>query len=292
MALWQANHVKNLLLNKDPELKIEIMGVCTYGDQDISTPILELGGKQVFVKEVQKTLLENKADLAVHCIKDMSVFTHPELTIAAILKREDPRDALVSYHPILLSTLPENAIVGTGSPRRKLLLHQQRPDLVIKNIRGNVNTRLEKLRQGEYDAIVLSCSGLDRLNLAHLIQERLPLSEFVPAIGQGALGLECLKTNTDLITLLQDINHPCSQQQIVAEQAVNQVLQGGCHSPIGAYATVQQDQLHLRAIVGSIDAKQVVSASSSAPLHEAQHLGERVGQTLANKGALKLLNPK
>ena len=290
MALWQANHVKHLIEALIPDCHINIIGLQTQGDNNTTAPIEQLGGKHVFVKELQKALLNQTADLAVHCIKDMSVHPITGLTTCAILPREDPRDALICEHPFTISSLPNNATIGTGSPRRSLLLSIKRPDLVIKLIRGNVNTRLSKLASKEYDAIILSGAGLYRINKAHLIKQHLPINDFIPAIGQGALGLECLSNNYELIELLQPLNDPISHQQITAEQTVNRILQGDCHSPIGAHAQYQQNRLTLTAIVGNLTTGQFIRHQAEGEANQPEKLGEQVGTALIQKGALQLLN--
>ena len=289
MALWQAHNVKNKLIKIAPNLKVNIKGMLSDGDINTSATIKQLGGKQVFVKTLQKSLLANDADIAVHCIKDMAVHQPKALTVAAILPRSIANDALITPQNWTIETLPIGATVGTGSPRRSLLLKKLRPDIIIKGIRGNVNTRLAKLEAKQYDAIMLSACGLQRLEKTDLIQQILPIDTFIPAIGQGALGIECLDHRHELISLMQQLNNSVSQQQIIAEQTVNRILQGDCHSPIGAHATCDGSTLHLNAIVGNLKTQESVTASAQGPIDDAISIGRDVANQLIKLGAKALL---
>lgn len=290
MALWQAHHVKSKLIKIAPHITINIKGMLSDGDMNTSATINQLGGKQVFVKTLQKSLLANEADIAVHCIKDMSVHQPSSLIVAAILPRNIANDALITPHNWTIDSLPAGAIIGTGSPRRTLLLQKRCPDIVIKGIRGNVNTRLAKLEAKQYDAIILSACGMQRLNKAHLIQQTLAIDTFIPAIGQGALGIECLDHKAELISLINQLNDPISQQQIIAEQTVNRILQGDCHSPIGAHATTTDtNTLHLNAIVGNLNTARSVTACAQGPIDDAISIGRDVANQLIKLGAKALL---
>ncbi len=289
MALWQAHYVKNKLIKIAPSLKVNIKGMLSDGDINTSATIKQLGGKQVFVKTLQKSLLTNDADIAVHCIKDMAVHQPKALTVAAILPRSIANDALITPQNWTIETLPIGATIGTGSPRRSLLLKKLRPDIIIKGIRGNVNTRLAKLEAKQYDAIMLSACGLQRLEKTDLIQQTLPIDTFIPAVGQGALGIECLDHRHELISLMQQLNDSVSQQQIIAEQTVNRILQGDCHNPIGAHATCDGSTLHLNAIVGNIKTQESVTASAQGPIDDAISIGRDVANQLIKLGAKALL---
>lgn len=292
LALWQTEHIKNLLLKINPELEIHFVGLSTQGDREQNKALTNIGGKSLFVKELQKALLENDADIAVHSIKDMSVNDSPGLTLAAICEREDPRDAFVSNDYKTIEALPNNAIVGTASPRRSALLKALRPDINIKLLRGNVGTRLEKCACGEYDGTILAAAGLKRLALEKHITQFLSIDTFIPAIGQGAIGIECREGDNTLKALLQNINHITTAQSVTAERAVNRILGGDCYTPIAAHATVNDKTLTLNAMVGSLDGTTIITSKTSGAASDATLLGEQVGKELLKKGAAALLNQK
>ncbi len=289
MALYQASAIQQRLADLFPQIDFIIKGMSTSGDRNLSKPLAQIGGKGVFVKELQRALLNGEADCAVHCVKDMSVYPIPGLTIAAILDRDDPRDALVSTKNNTIATLPPKAIVGTGSPRRGALLKKIRPDLDIKSIRGNVNTRLDKLVSGEYDALILAASGLKRLQLTQYIQEYLDPDHFVPATGQGALCIECRSDNPALYAILNALNNTRTQLCISAEQTIIKSLNGDCTSAIGAYAQIRDNSLTLNTIVLSSDGQQCVSALGTCSPDNVQTLGGDLAQQLIEDGALALL---
>ncbi len=290
MALWQANHVKSLLQKKHPDLKIAILGTSTSGDRDKTTPLNELGGKEVFVKEVQNTLLQQEADIAVHCIKDMSAHNVAGLSLVAVCERDDPRDAFVSNKYANLDAMPAGSVIGTGSPRRESLLRAARPDITIKPIRGNVDTRLSKLDANEYDAILLSAAGLTRMSLAHRVQFLFNPELFIPAIGQGALGLECRSNDDRCQELLAALDHSPSHLCIAAERALNQRLGGGCHTPLGAYATIDSDNhINLIAMVASADGSVQLRTHQNGPAENAQKIGIEAANHLITQGANNLL---
>lgn len=290
MAMWQAEHIKQQLQKHRPDLNVTILGVSTSGDRDKQTPLKDIGGKDVFVKELQAQLLSKQADFAVHCIKDMSVHAVAGLTLAAVYTRDDPRDALVSNHYANLDDIPTGSCVGTGSPRRESLLRAARPDLVIKPIRGNVGTRLAKLDAGEYDAILLSAAGLTRMDLAHRVRHLFNPEVFIPAIGQGALGLECRSCDEETLELLSVLNHVPSQLCIAAERAMNQRLGGDCYTPIGAYATLDAEQrITLRGMVGSLDGHTQLRTCQQDDAENAQLIGIRAADHLITQGAHDML---
>ncbi len=289
MAMWQAEHIKQRLLSFHPDLTINILGVSTSGDRDKQTPLIELGGKDVFVKEIQQQLLDGHADIAVHCIKDMSVHAVAGLHIAAICERDDARDAFVSKQYSRLDDMPAGATIGTGSPRRESQLKALRPDIDIKPIRGNVDTRLKKLDSGDYDAIMLSAAGLTRMDLAHRVSYLFTPDQMIPAIGQGALGIECRSNDADSIEVVSVLDHADSHLCIAAERAVNQRLCGDCHTPLGAYATIKNDALQLIAMVGSSDGSIILRSQQQGDKENAQHIGIQVADKLIAQGAHDML---
>ena len=296
MAMFQANEIKKSLQALHPSLNIEIIGFSTKGDRELSMPLKDIGGKSLFVKELQHALLNQQADIAVHCIKDMSVRTVPGLILATICNRDDPRDAFVSNKYHKLSELPKEAIVGTSSPRRQCLLKHLRPDLSIKDLRGNVNTRLKKLDDNEYDAIILAAAGLERLDLTHRIREYLPAHIFTPAIGQGALGIECRTDDLHTQALIKQLNDKKAATCITAERAVNTILGGDCHTPLGAYAVLKskywfsKKRIFIKAFVGCTNTGKMIHAELQGTQKNATQLGQRLGQMLLDKGAGKYIN--
>lgn len=290
LALWQANHVKTVLQKNNTHLDITLVGLTTQGDREQTKALTQLGGKSLFVKELQKALLNHEADIAVHSIKDLSVQDCSGLVLAAICERDDPRDALLSKQYSSLMQLPKNAVVGTASPRRMALLKSKRPDLQIKILRGNVGTRIEKCESGDFDAILLAVAGLKRLQLTHHITEYLDPKHFIPAIGQAAIGIECREGDEELKQLLQILHHPITADCINAERAVNRVLGGDCHTPIAAYAIITEEQLHLHCMVGSLDGQTILEHKTMGTPHDARELGKAAGEALLEKGAAALLN--
>ena len=288
MALQQAEFIMQQLQMKYPQQPLELVGFTTKGDQNTRDSLAQIGGKDLFVKELQQALLNGQADLAVHCIKDMSVHTHPQLCLRAVYQRDDPRDVLVANHYASLDQLPQGAVIGTASPRRKSLLLYHYPHLKIKLLRGNVNTRLKKLDSGEYDGIILAAAGLVRLQLARRIKQYLDVDTFIPAIAQGALGIECRRDDERVATIVASLNDVKSQQCITAERAVNQILGGSCQAPIGAYAIIENNQLHMTAMVASLDGAVMISDEIGGKADAAQTLGECLGKSLLDKGAKDL----
>lgn len=289
LALWQANYVKTLLQNAHPELAVELVPLLTQGDKDQSKSLIQLGGKTSFVKELQLALLENQADFAVHSVKDMSVFNNEDLCLAAITKRANPSDVLVSPHYNSIAELPLHAKVGTSSPRRASQLKKLRPDVEVLNLRGNLGTRLEKLKQKHFDAIILAAAGLERLGIKEFQQSILPIDEFIPAIGQGALGIECRLTDSELIEKLSILNDPTTHACVSAERAVNQRLGGNCYVPIAAFAEAKRKQLFLRAMVASVNGQEYFYAEGHASLNHAAELGLEVAEQLLAQGANSIL---
>jgi len=288
LALWQANYVKTRLQHLYPILSIELMGMTTEGDRDTLQPLTDIGGKLLFAKELQQAVLKGNADIAVHCVKDLSVQPVSGLCLAAICEREDPRDVLVSHKYKHLDELPEGAVVGTGSPRRVCQLAYYYNHLDIRPLRGNVGTRLQKLDDEEFDAIILAAAGLKRLGLKDRIACYLPADQFIPAIGQGALGIECLDSHEEIIGLLEPLHHEYTAVCVGAERAVNKKLNGDCHTPIGAHAVLHGDQIHLDVMVGSIDGKKILHDNITGNMGEAERLGAQLANELINMGARDL----
>ena len=289
LALWQANYVKAELEKNFPGLQVELLPMTTRGDKILDSPLAKVGGKGLFVKELEEALLRNEADLAIHSMKDVPVEFPAGLCLATICQREDPRDALVSNHFASVDALPAGARVGTSSLRRQCQLRARRPDLQVLDLRGNVNSRLAKLDAGDYDAILLAAAGLKRLGLEARITALLECGESLPANGQGAVGIECRRNDTELLDLLARLEDKATRQRVMAERAMNRSLQGGCQVPIGAYAELQGDELWLRGLVGSIDGQRILRAEMRGPVSDAEALGEKVASALLAQGADKLL---
>lgn len=289
LAMWQAEHVKAELELIHPHLTVELLPMSTRGDVILDTPLAKIGGKGLFVKELEVALLEGRADIAVHSMKDVPVEFPEGLELATITLREDPRDAFVANHYQQLSDLPKGAIVGTCSLRRRCQIAARYPHLVIKDLRGNVQTRLRKLDEGEYDAIILAASGLIRLELEERITSLLAIEDSLPANGQGALGIECRSDDERIKTLLAPLNDLNTRDCVLAERAMNRTLQGGCQVPIGAYALLQNETIWLRGLVGSPDGKQIIRAEQKGPRHLAEELGKQVADKLLAQGAGEIL---
>lgn len=266
------------------------MPMVTKGDVILDTPLAKVGGKGLFVKELELALLEQRADIAVHSMKDVPVEFPDGLGLVCICERDDPHDALVSNHYESLDALPQGAIVGTSSLRRQCQLRAARPDLHIKDLRGNVGTRLSKLDNGEYDAIILAAAGLRRLGLEGRIRARLSVQQSLPAVGQGAIGIECRLDDVRVRALLAPLNHADTADRVVAERAMNNRLQGGCQVPIGSYAELTGDQLYLRALVGAPDGSRLLQAEIRGPRTEAEQLGSALAEQLLDAGAGSILS--
>ena len=289
LAMWQAEYVRDCLIKKDPDLRVEIQGIKTEADKFLNAPLEKFGGKGAFIKELEQALLEDRADIAVHSMKDVVIDLPEDLEITAILKRFRPGDAFVSNSYNSLNELPAGSIVGTSSLRRQCQLKHFRPDLSVTSIRGNVGTRLRKLDDGEYHALILASSGLYRLGLEDRIKEELDHAMMLPAIGQGALGIEIRKDNLFAREKITFMNDQDTFQCVQAERMVNRRLNGGCHAPIAAYAIKEGDTLFISALVGSIDGSRIVSAKLSGDSQAAVEIGDQMGMVLLEKGAEELL---
>ncbi|MCT6698262.1 hydroxymethylbilane synthase [Rheinheimera sp. 4Y26] len=289
LALWQAEFVKAQLQHFHPGLQVELVPMSTQGDKILDTPLAKIGGKGLFVKELETAILEGRADIAVHSMKDVPVEFPEGLQLQTICEREDPRDAFVSNNFASLDELPAGAVVGTSSLRRQCQLKAKRPDLQIRDLRGNVNTRLAKLDAGEYDAIILAAAGLIRLGFADRIRTHLAVEQSLPANGQGAVGIECRSNDSAIHALLAPLEHLATRQAVLAERAMNRRLQGGCQVPIGAFAVHQSDELWLRGLVGSLDGQQILHAEVKGPASEAEALGLQLAEQLLQQGAAAIL---
>lgn len=289
LALWQAEYVKAQLLSHFPSLTVELVPMSTQGDKILDTPLAKIGGKGLFIKELEVAMLEGRADIAVHSMKDVPVDFPDGFGLHAICERENPFDAFVSNTYASLEDLPQGAVVGTSSLRRQCQIRKYRPDLVIKDLRGNVNTRLAKLDAGEYDAIILASAGLIRLEMEDRITTPLSADISLPAVGQGAVGIECRNDDAELIDLLAALNHPDTSDRVRAERAMNARLEGGCQVPIGSFATLDGDTLTLTGMVGQTDGSELLFAKTSGPRSAAESLGVSVAESLLAQGAGDIL---
>ncbi|MDG0798293.1 hydroxymethylbilane synthase [Pectobacterium punjabense] len=289
LALWQARYVQQCLNHLYPDLQVELVPMVTRGDIILDTPLAKVGGKGLFVKELELALLEGRADIAVHSMKDVPVEFPDGLGLTTICERDDPRDAFVSNHYDSLDQLPEGSCVGTSSLRRQCQLRARRPDLVIRDLRGNVGTRLSKLDNGEYDAIILAVAGLKRLGLEERIRSALSPEESLPAVGQGAIGIECRLDDDRIRQLLTPLNHTETAARVLAERAMNVRLEGGCQVPIGSYAELEGDTLWLRALVGAPDGSQMIVGERKGSIVDAEKIGIALAEELLAKGASAIL---
>ena len=289
LALWQANYVKDCLQQLYPDLIVELVPMVTKGDVILDSPLAKIGGKGLFVKELENALLNKEADIAVHSMKDVPMQFPEGLGLAVICKREDPRDAFVSNSYRTFDELPQSAVVGTSSLRRQCQLKALRPDLDIRSLRGNVGTRLSKLDNGDYDAIILASAGLIRLGLADRIASFIEVEQSLPAAGQGAVGIECRTDDVQVKQLLAPLADAETTCCVLAERAMNNRLQGGCQVPIGGYAVLQQGQLYLRALVGDVDGSQIIRAEGKSAVENADVLGVQIAEQLLAQGADKIL---
>lgn len=290
LALWQTNHVKALLQAAHPDLGIELVKIVTEGDRILDRPLAEIGGKGLFLKELERAMLEGEADLAVHSMKDVPASMADGLVLDAVLPRANPYDALVSRNGSLLADLPAGSRIGTSSLRRKSQLLALRPDLEVADLRGNVDTRLRKLDEGQYDAIILACAGLERLGLGERITETLQPPDWLPASTQGIIGLQCREDDRDTRALIEPLADAGAMVVASAERAVARVLQATCQVPLAAHAVLADGVVRLRSVVGTTDGAETISAEGQAPAADAAALGERVAAELLEKGAGRIIS--
>lgn len=296
LALWQANFVKDKLEEVYPTMKVELLEMVTKGDKILDTPLAKIGGKGLFVKELENALYEKRADIAVHSLKDVPMVLPEGLTLGAYLERHAPTDAFVSNRYASLDELPDGAVLGTSSLRRECQIAHTKGNLTIKSLRGNVGTRLSKLDAGEYDAIILATSGLERLGLGERIRHELDDELSLPAVGQGALAIECRADDETILQLLAPLNHLATRLCVIAERAMNKTLEGGCQVPIAGFATIDGDTLSLRGRVGSTDGKTLLKSQNTITLthtaddeQNAENLGNQIAQDLLSQGADQIL---
>ncbi|WP_298452997.1 hydroxymethylbilane synthase [uncultured Marinobacter sp.] len=290
LALWQAEFIKAELERLHDNVVVELIKIKTQGDKILDVPLAKIGGKGLFVKELEEAMLDGRADLAVHSMKDVPMAFPDGLGLVAICERDDPTDAFVSNNYANVDALPQGAVVGTASLRRESQLRAYRPDLEIRVLRGNVNTRLAKLDAGDYDAIVLASSGLKRLGFHDRIRYAIPDTVSLPAVGQGALGIECRLNDDELRAMLEPLSHADTSDRVKAERAMNRRLEGGCQVPIAAYALLDDDDtLWLRGLVGAVDGTKILRVEGRAPRAEGERLGRELAEELLALGADKIL---
>ncbi|MCB1734045.1 MAG: hydroxymethylbilane synthase [Gammaproteobacteria bacterium] len=289
LAMWQAEHVAAALQAAHPGLQVELVGMSTRGDKILDSPLAKIGGKGLFVKELEVGMLEGIADIAVHSMKDVPMEFPEGLHLAVVLEREDPRDAFVSNTITDFESLPQGARVGTSSLRRQSQLKERRPDLEILTLRGNVNTRLAKLDAGEFDAIILAAAGLKRLGFGDRITAEITPEQSLPAIAQGAIGIECRRDDPRVNGLLACLDHPDTHTRVRAERAMNARLHGGCQVPIAGYSTLDGDRIHLRGLVGQPDGSHIIRGEISGPASDAEKLGQALADDLLARGAGEIL---
>ena len=292
LALWQANRIKNLLLNADPKLQVEILGMTTEGDQKLETSLAKIGGKGLFVKELEQAMLDGRADIAVHSMKDVPVNLPEGFRIAAILDREDVRDAFVSNNYKCLSDVPKGGVIGTSSLRRESQIRNQFAGLNVRPLRGNIQTRLRKLDEGQFDGIILAAAGLERLGLRERIIQYLSVDISIPSVGQGALGIECLDTRQDIINLLRGLDHEPTRICVEGERSVSRLLGGSCTSPLGAYARISDNQLEMSAFVAAPNGSTCLRVVGRAEINKsgAMRLSQKLVNELSALGARTLLD--
>jgi hydroxymethylbilane synthase len=289
LALWQAEEVAKRLKTLNPDIQIQLVRMTTKGDKVLDSPLATIGGKGLFVKELEQGLLAGTADIAVHSMKDVPIGFPDGLHLPCILEREDPRDAFVSNHYTAIDDLPPESKIGTSSLRRQCQIRSVFPKLHVKSLRGNVNTRLAKLDSDKYDAIILASAGLKRLALENRITAHLNTYQSLPAIGQGAIGIECRVDDEQIHKLLSMLHHPQTASCVHAERAINEYLGGGCQVPIAGFAEIEGDRLHLRALVGFPNGSGIIRSEAMGRIEDAQAIGLEVGKKLQSRGADKIL---
>lgn len=289
LALWQAEWVKSELEKRYPAMIVSLKKIKTTGDKILDVPLAKVGGKGLFVKEIEEAMIAGEIDIAVHSMKDVPTVFPEGLHLGAITKREDPRDALISRGLRKFNDLPKGAVIGTSSLRRQAQLMNIRPDLVIYQLRGNVDTRLRKLREGQFDAIILAAAGVKRLGFADNVTEYIPLHISLPAIGQGALGIECRSNDTEMNEIIAFFNDPESRTCVTAERALLRRLEGGCQVPIACHGKITDNRLSLTGLVGSVDGKRIIKDSIDGPPDDAERLGVALAEKLLGRGADEIL---
>ncbi|MBR1512078.1 MAG: hydroxymethylbilane synthase [Acidaminococcaceae bacterium] len=290
LALWQSNYIKDCLEKQYPDCEVRLQKIVTKGDKILDVPLSKIGGKGLFTKEIETALLEGEVDLAVHSLKDMPTKLPDGLCLTAITRRAVVGDAFVSNKYHTFTEMPAGAVLGTSSLRRKAQLLARRPDLDIRDLRGNVDTRLRKLDDGQYDAIILAAAGLTRLGYADRIRETLPCEFCIPAVGQGALAIECRSDNTEVRNLLEFLNHPETKSCTDAERAFLGLVEGGCQVPIGVHADIANDTMHITAIIASLDGSTLIRDEIDGNPADAIVLGKTLGNRMLEKGGREILD--
>jgi hydroxymethylbilane synthase len=289
LALWQANHVQALLQKEHPDIEIELLKIVTEGDRITDRPLAKIGGKGLFLKELERALLNGEADLAVHSMKDVPADMTAGLLVDVVLPRANPYDALVSRGDRTLAELPAGSRIGTSSLRRQSLLLALRPDLEVMDLRGNVDTRLRKLDEGQYDAIILACAGLQRLGLGERITETLDTAGWLPASTQGIIGLQCRADDAEIMSMIAPLADQNTAVVAMAERTVARVLEATCQVPLAVHGVLNNDIIELKAVVGTADGKEIVQASGKAQASDAVALGEQVAADLLSRGAKRII---
>lgn len=292
LALWQSHHIKSVIESHFSDVEVELKIIITSGDKILDVPLAKIGGKGLFLKEIEESMLRGEAQMAVHSLKDVPTVMPQGLLLSAITTREDVRDAMLSEHYPDIASLPEGAVVGTSSLRRRMQLAMERPDLVIKDLRGNVDTRIRKLKEGEFDAIILAAAGINRLGLNESVAHFYPISldEMLPAMGQGALGIETINEPwvLEIVEILNDAN---SHIETTIERGFVDTLQGGCQVPIGVSARVQENgEVVVRSILGLPDGSEVMGESITVSIESTEGVGEAMATRLIDQGAMELLH--
>lgn len=290
LAVTQSTMIKKMIEQQHPGIQIEMEKITTQGDKILDVPLAKVGGKGLFVKELEDALLDGRADLAVHSMKDVPTELPEGLHLGVVTERENPRDAFVSNKYTNIDDLPRGAKVGTSSLRRKSQLVAIRPDLVIEDLRGNVDTRLRKLDEGQYDAIILASAGLNRLGKSDRITSFIDPTQMLPAIGQGALGIELRVNDAELLEGISFLNHPATATAVTAERAFLLRLEGGCQVPIGAYGTTEGDTVTLTGLIASVDGKEILKEQATAPAADAARMGTELAEKLLAMGGKKILD--
>ena len=290
LALWQAEHVKQKLMETHADLDIELVSMTTAGDRFLDASLFEVGGKGLFIKELEQALIDGQADIAVHSMKDVTIDLPAELALPVIMQRADTRDVLVSNKYKSIDALPENGILGTSSLRRQSQVRAMRSDLQLNDLRGNVGTRLRKLDDGEYDAIILAAAGIKRLGLAERIAQLIPHDELLPAIGQGAIGIECRANDPAVYDLIMPLNDVNTALCVETERAFSRRLFGGCQLPIAGHATIINDEVELTGLVARVDGSDVIKAAKKGNVVNKEDIGISLAETLLERGADQILN--
>jgi hydroxymethylbilane synthase len=289
LALWQAEHVKQQLIDLHPDLNVELVSMTTEGDRFLDAPLVAVGGKGLFIKELEQALLNGEADIAVHSMKDVTIDLPDELVMPVILKREDVRDVFISNNYKQIEDLPDGAVLGTSSLRRQSQVKALHPGIELKDLRGNVGTRLRKLDDGEYDAIMLAAAGIIRLGLKERITQLIPESVLLPAIGQGAIGIECRAGDTDVHELIAPLNDHETSLCVETERAFSRRLFGGCQLPIAGQASIKGNQINLVGLVARIDGSEVIKSELSGDIEKCDETGTTLAESLLERGADEIL---